>query len=66
MLKVEYSQFSRFPLQNLTGVFAQLNQAFQDGQSPSAEQLESYLLGLYMRRDFVLAKRCCPQAATAA
>ncbi|MGG2057684.1 AAA domain-containing protein [Lysinibacillus pakistanensis] len=45
-----------FSLQNLTGVFAQLNQAFQDGQSPSAEQLESYLLGLYMRRDFVWQK----------
>ncbi|MGE7111362.1 DEAD/DEAH box helicase [Lysinibacillus sp. NPDC047702] len=45
-----------FSLQNLTGVFAQLNQAFQDGQSPSTEQLESYLLGLYMRRDFVWQK----------
>ena len=45
-----------FSLQNLTGVFFQLNQAFQDGQSPSAEQLESYLLGLYMRRDFVWQK----------
>ena len=45
-----------FSLQNLTGVFAQLNQAFQDGQSPSAELLESYLLGLYMRRDFVWQK----------
>lgn len=45
-----------FSLQNLTGVFAQLNQAFQDGQSPSVEQLESYLLGLYMRRDFVWQK----------
>lgn len=45
-----------FSLQNLTGVFAQLNQAFQDGQLPSAELLESYLLGLYMRRDFVWQK----------
>ncbi|TKI68006.1 DNA helicase [Lysinibacillus mangiferihumi] len=45
-----------FSLQNLNGVFAQLNASFQEGQTPSVEQLESYLLGLYMRRDFVWQK----------
>ncbi|MFJ7840370.1 DEAD/DEAH box helicase [Lysinibacillus sphaericus] len=45
-----------FSLQNLDGVFAQLNASFQEGQTPSVEQLESYLLGLYMRRDFVWQK----------
>ncbi|MFJ7407968.1 MULTISPECIES: DEAD/DEAH box helicase [unclassified Lysinibacillus] len=45
-----------FSLQNLTGVFAQLNESFQEGQTPPIEQLESYLLGLYMRRDFVWQK----------
>ncbi len=45
-----------FSLQNLTGVFAQLNKAFQEGQTPTVEELESYLLGLYMRRDFVWQK----------
>ncbi len=45
-----------FSLQNLTGVFAQLNESFQEGQTPTNEQLESYLLGLYMRRDFVWQK----------
>ena len=45
-----------FPLQNLTGVFVQLNAAFQDDQQPSTDQIESYLLGLYMRRDFVWQK----------
>lgn len=45
-----------FSLQNLTGVFAQLNKAFQEGQTPTVEVLESYLLGLYMRRDFVWQK----------
>ncbi|WP_238542734.1 AAA domain-containing protein [Lysinibacillus boronitolerans] len=46
-----------FSLQNLTGVFAQLNTAFQDGQAPAtADVIESYLLGLYMRRDFVWQK----------
>lgn len=45
-----------FSLQNLTGVFAQLNESFQEGQTPPVEQLESYLLGLYMRRDFVWQK----------
>ncbi|GLC88021.1 DEAD/DEAH box helicase [Lysinibacillus piscis] len=44
-----------FSLQNLTGVFAELNAAFQDGQ-PSTTQVVSYLLGLYMRRDFVWQK----------
>lgn len=42
-----------FSLQNLTGVFAQLNTTFQDGQAPANDVIESYLLGLYMRRDFV-------------
>ncbi len=45
-----------FSLQNLTGVFAQLNTAFQDDQTPPTEQIESFLLGLYMRRDFVWQK----------
>ncbi|MEY2371683.1 DEAD/DEAH box helicase [Lysinibacillus capsici] len=45
-----------FSLQNLTGVFAQLNTAFQDGQAPASDVIESYLLGLYMRRDFVWQK----------
>lgn len=45
-----------FSLQNLNGVFGQLNASFQEGQTPSVEQLESYLLGLYMRRDFVWQK----------
>lgn len=45
-----------FSLQNLTGVFAQLNTAFQDGQAPASDVMESYLLGLYMRRDFVWQK----------
>lgn len=45
-----------FSLQNLTGVFAELNTAFQDGQLPATDVLESYLLGLYMRRDFVWQK----------
>ncbi|MFJ7668627.1 AAA domain-containing protein [Lysinibacillus sp. NPDC097195] len=45
-----------FSLQNLTGVFAQLNESFTEGQTPPVEQLESYLLGLYMRRDFVWQK----------
>ncbi|MGE7842477.1 DEAD/DEAH box helicase [Lysinibacillus sp. NPDC093712] len=45
-----------FSLKNLTGVFAQLNESFQEGQTPPIEQVESYLLGLYMRRDFVWQK----------
>ncbi|MFJ7737190.1 AAA domain-containing protein [Lysinibacillus sp. NPDC097287] len=45
-----------FPLQNLTGVFARLNAAFQEEQQPTTEQIESFLLGLYMRRDFVWQK----------
>lgn len=45
-----------FSLQNLNGIFGQLNASFQEGQTPSVEQLESYLLGLYMRRDFVWQK----------
>lgn len=45
-----------FSLQNLTGVFAQLNTTFQDGQAPANDVIESYLLGLYMRRDFVWQK----------
>lgn len=45
-----------FSLQNLTGVFAQLNKAFQDDQMPAIHEIESYLLGLYMRRDFVWQK----------
>lgn len=45
-----------FSLQNLSGVFAQLNTAFQEDQQPTVTQLESYLLGLYMRRDFVWQK----------
>ncbi|MEA0553865.1 AAA domain-containing protein [Lysinibacillus irui] len=45
-----------FSLQNLTGVFAQLNTAFQDGQAPANDMIESYLLGLYMRRDYVWQK----------
>ena len=45
-----------FSLQNLTGVFAQLNATFQDDQQPTTAQMESFLLGLYMRRDFVWQK----------
>ncbi|MGN4126851.1 AAA domain-containing protein [Lysinibacillus sphaericus] len=45
-----------FSLQNLTGVFAQLNTVFQEGQTPPEDQIEGYLLGLYMRRDFVWQK----------
>lgn len=56
LAKSRVQQVQSFSLQNLTGVFAQLNTAFQDDQTPPAEQIESFLLGLYMRRDFVWQK----------
>lgn len=56
LVKSRQQPVQSFSLQNLNGVFAQLNASFQEGQTPSVEQLESYLLGLYMRRDFVWQK----------
>ncbi len=56
LVKSRQQPIQSFSLQNLTGVFAQLNTAFQEGQTLPAEQIESYLLGLYMRRDFVWQK----------
>ncbi|KOS66464.1 DNA helicase [Lysinibacillus contaminans] len=45
-----------FSLQNLNGVFTDLNAAFQENQQPTTAQMERFLLGLYMRRDFVWQK----------
>ena len=56
LAKSRVQQVQSFSLQNLTGVFAQLNTAFQDDKTPPAEQIERFLLGLYMRRDFVWQK----------
>lgn len=56
LAKSRLQSVQSFSLQNLTGVFVQLNTAFQDGQAPASDVIESYLLGLYMRRDFVWQK----------
>lgn len=56
LMKSRQQPVQSFPLQNLTGVFAQLNAAFQEEQQPTTAQIESFLLGLYMRRDFVWQK----------
>ncbi|MGE7091212.1 AAA domain-containing protein [Lysinibacillus sp. NPDC048646] len=56
LAKSRQQPIQSFSLQNLTGVFVQLNTAFQEEQTPAREQIVSYLLGLYMRRDFVWQK----------